>query len=86
MRFGLLILIAGCEAPNPVIDCENFPASDCCENHSQCFEFYGKDLPWCVRPNRAHGGTCSECERDTDCERGSFCSIDGRGFGECVGD
>lgn len=78
--FGLLLASCG----NPVENCDNFPASDCCSENGQCFEFYGSAFPFCSEPDDPNGGTCSECRNDDDCKKGHFCYVDGNNQGQCI--
>jgi hypothetical protein len=78
MRAQLLatLVLGGCGG-NPVEDCPSFPRTDCCETHSQCFEFYGGDFPICTHPNQEDGGKCEECGKNTDCKAYEVC-LDGQ--------
>lgn len=80
MLYGLWMLVAGCG--NPVATCDHFPASDCCETNEQCFNYYGTEFAYCSKPNRPHGGVCSECAADRDCIGDAYCYLDDA-FGVC---
>lgn len=84
MRLVVVVVVGLVGCGNPVDTCDNFPRTDCCREHGDCFEFYGPEFPICSRPEQDGGGICSECARDFDCKASQVCQVDGGGWGQCI--
>lgn len=81
LLFAFAFVVVGCG--ETVENCPNFPRSDCCQTNAECFDFYGAQFSYCHLPDREHGGSCSECLRDKDCDDGETCWFDGNKAGHC---